>query len=126
MDRTTARIAYILKSLRTKHNFSQEHVADVLGKSDYSGYQRLESGRTALGFDDAARLAELYKVPMEYIYDHEQYEEDHKKVEGWNEQREEYILTPKLQISVTLDGQESTLKKYIEMLTNVNNAMSVG
>jgi len=27
---------------------------------------------------------------------------------------------------VTLDGQESTLKKYIEMLTNVNNAMSVG
>ncbi len=115
MDLIKSRIAQGLKALRLEANYTQEYVADFLGKGDYSAYYRLEAGKTELKFDDAYKLSELYEVPMEYIYDPEL-----RKTKTFNEPRETYKTGNSIQMNVTLDGKEHTLKKQVELLTKVN------
>mgnify|MGYP000156228896 CR=1 FL=1 len=115
MDLVKSRIAQGLKSLRLEANYTQEYIAEVLGKGDYSAYYRLEAGKTELKFDDAYKLSQLYEVPMEQIYDPEL-----KKVKRVDEPYEQYKPSNSLQMNVTLDGKESTLKKQVELLTKVN------
>lgn len=115
MDVIKSRIAQGLKSLRLERNYTQEYVSEVLGKGDYSAYYRLESGKTELKFDDAAKLAALYKVPMERIYDPER-----KAVDRVADPEEQYGKKNSLQLNITLDGREETLKKQVEILTKVN------
>jgi len=114
MDLVKSRIAQGLKSLRLEANYTQEYIADVLGKGDYSAYYRLEAGKTELKFEDAFKLSQLYNVPMEQIYD-----PDLKKNIVY-EPREDYKPANSLQMNVVLDGKETTLKKQVELLTKVN------
>lgn len=121
IDLERARIAHGLRRLREDRNYSQEYVAEVLEKNDSSAYSRIEQGRTELKFDDAFKLAALYKVSMEQIFDPSLRNVDQ---ESFSEQREKYNLTPKLNLSVTLDGTPETLKKQLDLLESVNNVLA--
>jgi transcriptional regulator with XRE-family HTH domain len=119
MDLFRSKIAQGLKKLRLEHEYSQEYLAEKLGKADPSGYQRIESGRTELKFEDAYLLAKIYQVPLEQIYD-----PNLRPAEVLSDNPIQYGKSNQLQVSVILDGKEHTLKKHIEMLSNVNKLLS--
>lgn len=122
MDLFRSKIANGLKTLRLQKNYSQEYLSDKLGKTDSSAYQRIEAGRTELKFEDAFKLATIYNISMEHIFDPDL----RRSTEGFSEDRELYQPKSRIQISVTLDGQEQTLQHQIELLTNVNKALASG
>lgn len=115
MKEQKAKIAYHLKQLRTKYNYTQAFIADELGKGDYTGYQRLEAGKADLKLEDAAKLAEVYKISIDEIFD---------PLNGKKSQfpiNEAFYGNPSiLNMTITLDGREDTLKKQIELLTKIN------
>ncbi len=117
MDLRKASIAQGLKSLRVEKNYTQEHVASILGAADGSAVYRLESGKAELKLDDAAKLAELYEVSIDEIYDPSKRK---NPLMAADLDRASYGKKPALQVSVNLDGSPVTLQKQIEMLTKVN------
>lgn len=122
MDHVKAKIAYQLKSLRAKKNYTQEYVAELLQKGDYTAYQRLEHGKVDLKFEDAFKLAEIYGVRMEEIMNPSDDREDSIA----DLERESYIRMKKnsLQLSVVLDGDEINLARQIELLKGVNGLLA--
>jgi transcriptional regulator with XRE-family HTH domain len=121
MDLERSRIAHGLRRLREQKNYSQEYVADRLGKKEATAYSRIEQGRTELKFDDAFKLASLYKVSMERIYDPELKESN---VETWADSRAKYETVHKLNLQVTLDGSPETLQRQVELLQSVNQVLA--
>ena len=117
MDLRKSAIAQGLKSLRLEKNYTQDFVASVLGKGDGSAIYRLENGKAELNLEDAARLAELYGVTIDEIYDPSKRS---LVQEGVLEKKPIYQVKNKLQISITLDGTVIGLQKQIELLTKVN------
>jgi len=116
MNLTKSKIAERLRQLRLEKNFSQEKLAQELGKTDYTAYQRLESGRTDLKFEDAVTLARFYDVPMEYLLSEE--------VGTVAKDRDaEYKKRNSVSVSVVLDGSENTLEKQMTMLAEFNKIL---
>jgi transcriptional regulator with XRE-family HTH domain len=109
-------VASNLKSLRTAKNYTQEYVAEKLGKNDYTAYQRLESGNIDLKFDVAYRIAELYNIPMERLY----VEDEHPLVRDVDP-KSNYIRKTQIEVNVKLDGSDLSLEHQIELLRKVNN-----
>ncbi|PRY90626.1 helix-turn-helix domain-containing protein [Mongoliibacter ruber] len=120
MNDFRSRIAEGLKSLRLQKNYSQEYIAEKLGKSDYTGYQRIESGRTELKFEDAYKLADIYNVPMEKIYNPD-LNESSTFSEG---SVAPYGKREVLHLNIYLDGTETQLDKQIELLKRVNSCIT--
>lgn len=118
MDELKSRIAQGLKRLRLEKDYTQEYLADVLGKGDYTAYYRLESGKADLKFEDAFKLSMLYKIPMEHIYDPDL--RDQPREDRFEEAREKYLFKNRMSISVSLDGEEENLTRQIEILKGVN------
>lgn len=118
-----SRISANLKRLRLEKDYTQQYLADYLGKGDYSAYQRLEHGTTELSLQDAAMLAKLYKIPIEYIWDPslEPHENQVNEKPYRNEYRSE--VASKMQLQLELDGTETTLQKQIELLTSINDLL---
>lgn len=116
MDLRKSAIAQGLKNLRLEKNYTQDFVASVLGKGDGSAVYRLENGKADLNLEDAARLAELYEVSIDEIYD------PSKRISGAgvSDRPGIYLAKNKIQVSVTLDGTLLGLQKQIELLTKVN------
>ena len=117
MDLRKSAIAQGLKNLRLEKNYTQDFVASVLGKGDGSAVYRLENGKADLNLEDAARLAELYEVTIDEIYD------PSKRMgaaTGFSDGQGIYMVKNKIQVSVTLDGTLLGLQKQIELLTKVN------
>lgn len=54
-----------LRILRNRHGFSQEYMAQVMGKNDHTAYQRIETGRTEIKLDDFVKLAKIFSVPLD-------------------------------------------------------------
>lgn len=118
MDEQRRRIADHLRELRLQHNYSQEYLGETLGKNDYSAYQRLEHGKAELKFADAYKLAKLYKIPMEHIFDPRHREIPPSQL---REPKEPYGLKKnQIQITINLDGTEETLERQLTLLRDVN------
>jgi transcriptional regulator with XRE-family HTH domain len=122
MDHFREKIAEGLRSLRVKKNYSQEYVADRLGKNDYTGYQRIETGRTELKFEDAYKLARLYKVPMEHIFNPDLKNRDEK--ESIDQIHDLNYKKNLIQVTVNLDGTDDFLEHQIELLRGMNKVIS--
>lgn len=116
------RIAQNLKELRLEHNYSQEYIGEVLGKNDYTAYQRLEHGKADLKFSDAHKLARLYKIPMEHIFDPELRKEDSLLMK--DHPIGNYKKKNLVQITVNLDGSEDFLEQQIDMLRGMNKVIA--
>ena len=116
MDLRKSAIAQGLKNLRLEKNYTQDFVASILGKGDGSAVYRLENGKADLNLEDAAKLAELYEVTIDEIYDlFKRYFGS-----GVSDSIPTYQVKNKLQVSVTLDGTPLGLQKQIDLLTKVN------
>lgn len=122
MDQVKAQIAHQLKSLRAKKHYTQEYIAELLGKTDYTAYQRIEHGKADLKYEDAFKLAEIYGVRMEDIMN----PEEKRKDSVGDLDRDAYIRRQKnsVQLSILLDGDEITLARQIELLKGVNGLLA--
>ena len=120
MDLRKSAIAQGLKNLRLEKDYTQEYVGSILGGRDSSLVYRLESGKTDLKLGDAAKLADLYEVSIDYIYDPSK----QRKPDIVSEPREPYYTRAKLQVSVLLDGTQLGLQRQLDMLHKVNAALA--
>ncbi|MBQ1411421.1 MAG: helix-turn-helix transcriptional regulator [Oscillospiraceae bacterium] len=59
-----------IEDLRVDHDMTQQDVADYLG-CQREVYRRYEKGSRTIPVDFLIRLADLYKVSVDYILDHE-------------------------------------------------------
>lgn len=118
-NETRSRVAANLRRLRLEKDYSQLYVSEYLGKTDYTAYQRLESGKTELKLEDAIKLAQLYKIKIERIWGNSS---DFFEIDAGEKPREYQIQTPPriVQIQVQLDGSDAMLKDQIELLTSIN------
>jgi transcriptional regulator with XRE-family HTH domain len=123
VDMVRSRIAANLRRLRLEKDYSQQYVSEYMGKTDYTDYQRLESGKTELKLEDAAILAELYKVSLETIWDpsKEAHINEVSELEHVNEYQP--AAKNKMHIQLELDGSETTLQKQIDLLTSINEVL---
>lgn len=117
MDLERSQIAAGLRRLREENDFTQEYVGEVLKNK---GYSKIEQGKYHLKFDEAYKLAQLYKVPMEHIMEPKLRD----KFGNFEEKRSSYGNRPELSMTVTLDGKDDTLKKQIELITKVNAVLA--
>ena len=56
----------IIKNLRVDNNVSQQTIADFIG-IDRVTYNRLENEKYSIKFDYIIKIAEFYKVPIDYL-----------------------------------------------------------
>lgn len=63
------RVGENLRRLRFKHNYTQEYLADTIGRKNYSSYGKIESGEARLSIEDAAKLSKLYKLSIDELLD---------------------------------------------------------
>lgn len=59
-----------IEDLRVDHDMTQQDVADYLG-CKREVYRRYEKGTRTIPVDFLIQLADLYKVSVDYILDHE-------------------------------------------------------
>lgn len=57
---------YKIRDLREDHDLSQSDVAKVIGTTQQH-YSKIENGKADIGAEKLIRLAELYKVSVDYI-----------------------------------------------------------
>gem|GEM_PF-1171392 len=122
MNEFQSKVADGLRKLREESDFSQKYVAEMLGKNDYTGYQRLENGRTELKFEDEYKLARLYNVPMEYIFNPD-LRKDEPSFLAKDSQEYGYPKRNLVQMIVALDGTEDQLRKQFDFLKGVNEVI---
>ncbi|MCH7409761.1 helix-turn-helix domain-containing protein [Belliella sp. DSM 111904] len=109
-------IAENLRKHRVLRGYTQEYIAEYLGKRDYTAYSRYEQGRSNLKMEDAIKLATLYDVDVQELISVSPSvtatSEPGKKVKGL------------ISILVDLDGSNSTLEANIQRLKRINELLS--
>ena len=60
------KLAQILKEERIKHGYTQQEVADLLNMAR-GAYAQYETGKNTPPLDNLLRLADLYKVSLDYL-----------------------------------------------------------
>ncbi len=109
-------IAENLRKHRVLRGYTQEYIAEYLGKRDYTAYSRYEQGRSNLKMEDAIKLANLYGVDVQELISISptvaQPTDNHKKANG--------LVT----ILVDLDGSSSTLEGNINRLKRINDLLA--
>jgi len=109
-------IAENLRKHRVLRGYTQEYIAEYLGKKDYTAYSRYEQGRSNLKMEDAIKLADLYQVDVQELISVSpkinQSFDNHKKSNGL------------ISILVDLDGSSSTLESNIIRLKKINELLA--
>ncbi|MDO9553591.1 MULTISPECIES: helix-turn-helix domain-containing protein [Rhodonellum] len=109
-------IAENLRKHRVLKGYTQEYIAEYLGKRDYTAYSRYEQGRSNLKMEDAIKLASLYEVDVQELISVSPSisysSEIQKKSSGL------------VSILVDLDGSSSTLENNISRLKKINDLIS--
>ncbi|QDH79248.1 helix-turn-helix transcriptional regulator [Echinicola soli] len=112
-------IAENLRKYRVLRGFTQEYIADYLGKKDYTAYSRYEQGRSNLKMDDAIKLSELYDVQIQEL------------VNGTPSIKRKHINGSAIQgnnfsVMVSLDGSLDTLENQLKRLKRLNTLIEHG
>jgi len=109
-------IAENLRKHRVLRGYTQEYIAEFLGKKDYTAYSRYEQGRSNLKMEDAIKLAELYQVDVQDLI----------SVSPTISGSTEGSLSNGSNISVLveLDGSTEKLESNIKRLKKINELMS--
>jgi transcriptional regulator with XRE-family HTH domain len=116
-------IPAILYELRTKNRITQEGMADVIGV-DYTTYSGYESGKTALKFHQAIKIAEFFKISLDELYNYG------KKSKSKVEEPFSMYDTPKkakgrtASLIIELDGQKGTAEFWIDKIKKLNAALA--
>lgn len=110
-------IAENLRKHRVLRGYTQEYIAEYLGKKDYTAYSRYEQGRSNLKMEDAIKLAELYQVDVQELISvspkvNQSLENNKTKSNGL------------VSILVDLDGSSSTLENNIIRLKKINELIA--
>lgn len=109
-------IAENLRKHRVLRGYTQEYIAEYLGKRDYTAYSRYEQGRSNLKMEDAIKLANLYEVDVQELISVTPsvaaYSDNGKKTQGL------------LSILVDLDGSSLTLEGNISKLKRINELLA--
>ncbi|AGA78243.1 helix-turn-helix domain-containing protein [Echinicola vietnamensis] len=112
-------IAENLRKYRVLRGFTQEYIADYLGKKDYTAYSRYEQGRSNLKMDDAIKLSELYDVQIQELVNGSP-SIKHKHVNGTSVQGNHFS------VMVSLDGSMDTLENQLKRLKRLNTLIEHG
>ncbi|TVP51008.1 MAG: XRE family transcriptional regulator [Mongoliibacter sp.] len=115
-------IAENLRKHRVLRGYTQEYIAEYLGKKDYTAYSRYEQGRSNLKMEDAIKLAELYEVDVQELisvapsvnhsYDFSKKTNGHTYNNG------------QISVLVDLDGSSSNLESSISRLKKINELIA--
>jgi transcriptional regulator with XRE-family HTH domain len=111
-------IAENLRKHRVLRGYTQEYIAEYLGKKDYTAYSRYEQGRSNLKMEDAIRLAELYEVDVQELISvipSVNSNHDHTKKTNGNGQ---------ISVLVDLDGTQNSLESNILRLKKINELIA--
>lgn len=115
-------IAENLRKHRVLRGYTQEYIAEYLGKKDYTAYSRYEQGRSNLKMEDAIKLAELYEVDVQELISiapsvNQSYDFS-KKTNGHSPQNGQ------ISVLVDLDGSSSNLESNILRLKKINELIA--
>jgi transcriptional regulator with XRE-family HTH domain len=111
-------IAENLRKHRVLRGYTQEYIAEYLGKKDYTAYSRYEQGRSNLKMEDAIRLAELYEVDVQELIStvpSVNINHDYPKKTNGNGQ---------ISVLVDLDGTKNSLENNILRLKKINDLIA--
>jgi transcriptional regulator with XRE-family HTH domain len=111
-------IAENLRKHRVLRGYTQEYIAEYLGKKDYTAYSRYEQGRSNLKMEDAIRLAELYEVDVQELISvipSVNANHDYTKKANGNGQ---------ISVLVDLDGTQNSLESNILRLKKINELIA--
>jgi len=109
-------IAENLRKHRVLRGYTQEYIAEFLGKKDYTAYSRYEQGRSNLKMEDAIKLAELYQVDVQELISVSPTisgASDHATTNGKH-----------ISVLVELDGSNEKLENNIKRLKKINELMT--
>lgn len=109
-------IAENLRKHRVLRGYTQEYIAEFLGKKDYTAYSRYEQGRSNLKMEDAIKLADLYEVDVQELISVSPSVNPHidhgKKSSGL------------VSVLVDLDGSSEKLDSHIQRLKKINDLIA--
>ncbi|WP_143962334.1 helix-turn-helix domain-containing protein [Litoribacter populi] len=109
-------IAENLRKHRVLRGYTQEYIAEFLGKKDYTAYSRYEQGRSNLKMEDAIKLAELYQVDVQDLISVSPTIAGN--IEGGSSNGHH------ISVLVELDGSNEKLENNIKRLKKINELMS--
>jgi len=127
MDKTEAKskskelntkIGANLRKLRTSKGWSQEYLAETIGRKDYSAYGKIEQGHTALSFIDACIIADLYNIKLEKIIDTE-----FKKNSCQKKPDIEKTKIKTISVVVEIDGSQENLQEQFDTLKKISSIL---
>ena len=101
-----------LRILRNRHGYSQEYMAQVLGKNDHTAYQRIETGRTEIKLDDFVKLAKIFNVPLDDLLNL-----DELPVRG---KANDYKQVTEIPFTITLNGDLENFEKQVIVARQIN------
>lgn len=111
-------IAENLRKHRVLRGYTQEYIAEYLGKKDYTAYSRYEQGRSNLKMEDAIKLADLYEVDVQELISIaptvNNIVESPKKTNG----------NGQISVLVDLDGTQNSLENNISKLKKINELIA--
>lgn len=118
-------IAENLRKHRVLRGYTQEYIAEYLGKKDYTAYSRYEQGRSNLKMEDAIKLSELYEVDVQELISvaptvNHSYDFS-KKANGNNQNGNG---NGHVSVLVDLDGSSSSLESNIIRLKKINELIA--
>ena len=111
-------IAENLRKHRVLRGYTQEYIAEYLGKKDYTAYSRYEQGRSNLKMEDAMKLAELYEIQVQELI---------AIAPGVNLPQEGFKKNGRhgqISVLVDLDGSNTSLENSIVRLKKINELIA--
>lgn len=110
-------IAENLRKHRVLRGYTQEYIAEFLGKKDYTAYSRYEQGRSNLKMEDAIKLADLYEVDVQELISVSPSVNHHN---GENGKKSSGMVS----VLVDLDGSSEKLDSHIQRLKKINDLIA--